>query len=110
MLEGQELQWNPYTKQALAKISEPFKSANKILGWEHPHGAGLGFNQSIIEFVLKHQAFFVVKVLSENKMYWATWERVKGFLDTHNCDYEVSGKKLKVISWKIFVRVQDHSD
>lgn len=114
ILDGQEISYNPYTKQVHTTIIEPFKTANKMLGWPNPHGAGLGFNQSVIDFVIQHKCFFVVKVMKNpdgsfnGHRYWVNYDRLEQFLKNNYCKYEISGKTLKVVSWKIFVKVDEH--
>lgn len=109
ILEGQCIQYNPMIKTAYATIQEPFYSAGKKLGWSKP-GPGLGLNQSIIDFVMKRECHLVVKIGISNTQYWIYYDRLKQFLENNNCDYTVSGKTLKVISWKSFVRLNDHEE
>ncbi len=109
ILEGQAIQYNSMIKTAYVTINEPFYSAGKKLGWKHPD-PGLGFNHSIIDFVMKRQCHLVVKIGISGVSYWIYYDRLKQFLENNNCDYHISGKNLKVISWKLFVRLSEHEE
>jgi len=106
MFEGQKIVYNHLTKMAKTTIEEPFLTAGRTLGWEE-NVPGLGLNLSIIKFILKTKCNLIVYVGTAGKDYWIRYDKLKQFIETHNCDYNVSGKSLKVISWKIFVRFHD---
>lgn len=110
--EGQELRYNHYTKTAFTTINEPFLTAGKKLGWEE-NTPGIGLNLQLLEFILKMKCHLVIKVVRVkdqlvNHYYWIYFDTLKQFLDTHFCDYTVSGVQLKVIFWKKFIRLQEH--
>jgi hypothetical protein len=109
ILESQEIQYNPSIKTAFTTINEPFYSAGKKLGWKKSE-PGIGLNQSIIDFVMKRQCHLVVKIGVSNVQYWIYYDRLKQFMADNNCKYTVSGKTLTVISWKLFVRLNEHEE
>lgn len=106
ILSGQPIQYNPETKTAFTVINEPFYSAGKKLGWKNPD-PGIGLNQSIIDFILKRKCHLVVKVDISGHCYWIYHDRLKQFMDQNNCDYTINGIRLKIISWKIFTRLNE---
>jgi hypothetical protein len=107
-LEGQKAGYEDIHKILYVYIQEPFYSAGKLLNWNLPKPVGLGFNKSIIDLLLKLKCNLVVKVISARSNYWVHYDRVKKFIDEHNCNYTVSGKTLTVLSWSIFVRLNEH--
>lgn len=95
--------YNHERKMAKTTIFEPFKTAGRKLNWSDK-SAGLGFNKSIIDFVMKTQCHLVVFVESAGHDYFINHDQLKQFIENNNCDYTVSGKNLTVISWKAFTR------
>jgi hypothetical protein len=106
-LEGQKVTYNEETKTLFLTIEEAFYSAGKLLGWERPD-PGIGLNTSIINFIKKYKCHLVIKVAEANHSYWIYYDTLMDFINKNNCDYTISGKTLKVISWKKFIRLTEH--
>jgi hypothetical protein len=105
--EGQSTVFNEETKTLFLTIEEPFYSAGKLLSWEKPD-PGIGLNLSIINFIKKYKCHLVIKVAESNHSYWIYYDSLISFMNNNNCDYTISGKNLKVISWKKFIRLTEH--
>jgi len=100
--EGQLIEYNHNSKVARTTIHEPFYSAGKKLGWKNK-SPGIGLNQTLIKFVLKTHCRLVVFVLSADRNYWITSEKLRDFMQRNNCDWKVAGNTwLKVFDWKLF--------
>jgi len=107
-MEGEKVTYDDMGKTLYVVIQEPFYSAGKKLGWNESKTAGLGFNKSIITHILKFKCHMVVNVGTAQYSYWIHYDRLKKFIEDHNCNYTVSGKELIVISWETFVRLNEH--
>jgi len=109
-LDGQKGGYDDQNKALFVEIREPFYAAGKLLHWPEPSTVGLGLNKTIIDVLLKMKCHLVVRVVSAGASYWCDYDRIKKFLAEHQCSYTISGKTLKVISWKLFVRLGEHSE
>lgn len=105
--QSQKMKYVHENKTAFTRIHEPFMTAGKQLGWDE-HVPGIGLNEHIIDFVLKTGCYLVVSVTKSNSSYWISADKLKDFIKKNNCDYTISGVKLKVISWKKFIRLEEH--
>jgi len=101
---SQRFVYNLDSRIGKTTIAEPFMKAGKILGWGDS-SPGLGFNKTMLSFIIRMRLRFVVFVESTDKEYWITHENLKRFIENNNTEYKVGFDNwLNVISWKAFTR------
>lgn len=105
ILGGQKITYNPENKILKITIQEAFIRAGIKLSWNESFGSpGLGFNQKIIERVIRTGAYLCVHVEKQSADYWIKNDVLIDFIKKNNSEYRVSSTILNVIPWKLFTR------
>lgn len=104
-LGGQLITYNEERKIMKITIHEAFIKAGIKLNWDESFGSpGLGFNQKIIERVIKTGSYLCVHVEKQAADYWIKNDVLIDFIKKNNSEYRVSSTILNVIPWKLFTR------